>query len=157
MLIKESITSQKLGSWDFWWIAIVFSAKVNLLYLLYSTAQKCCLLHLIKENCLLKTFLKTLILMTCISYYLFSSSVTPKMDKKFITNLDSSKAPGPICIPVVVLKNCQPKLSYILAKLFNICLRGCLVFQPVGRSHWWSLYLRMLGKGLQLKNTTFFL
>ena len=123
MLIKESITSQKLGSWDFWRIAIVFSTKVNLLYLLYSTAQKCCLLHLIKENCLLKNFVKTLILMTCISYYLFSSSVTPKMVKKFITNLDSSKAPGPICIPVVVLKNCEPKLSYILAELFNMCLK----------------------------------
>ena len=28
-----------------------------------------------------------------------------------------------------------------------------LVFQIVGRSHWWSLYLRMLGKGLLLKTT----
>ena len=32
---------------------IVFSTKVNLLYLLYSTAWRCCLLHLIKQNCLL--------------------------------------------------------------------------------------------------------
>ena len=38
-------------------------------------------------------------------------------------NLDSSKASGPDCIPVVVLKNCEPELSYILAKLFNICLK----------------------------------
>ena len=36
----------------------MFSTKVNLLYLLYSTAWRCCLLHLIKQNCLLKTFLK---------------------------------------------------------------------------------------------------
>ena len=43
------------------------------------------------------------------------------MVKKVITNLDSSKASGPDCIPVVVLKNCEPKLSYILAKLFNKC------------------------------------
>ena len=69
---KESITSQKLGSRDFWRIAIVFSTKVNLLYFLYSTDQRCCLLHLIKQNYLLKTFPRTLILMTLVSLYLFS-------------------------------------------------------------------------------------
>ena len=38
-------------------LLIVFSTKVNLLYLLYSTNQRCCLLlHLIKQNYLLKTF-----------------------------------------------------------------------------------------------------
>ena len=37
--------------------------------------------------------------------------------------LDSSKVSGPDCIPVVVLKDCEPELSYILAKLFNICLK----------------------------------
>ena len=45
------------------------------------------------------------------------------MVKKVIMNLDSSKASGPDCIPVVVLKNCEPELSYILAKLFNLCLK----------------------------------
>ena len=45
------------------------------------------------------------------------------MVKKVITNLDSSKASGPDCIPVVVLKNCEPELSYILAELFNKCLK----------------------------------
>ena len=74
------------------------------------------------------------------------------MDKKVIMNLDSSKASGPDCIPVVVLKNCEPELSYILAKLFNYCLKESF-FQIVGRSHWWSLYLKMLGKGLLLKTT----
>ena len=34
-------------------------------------------------------------------------SVTPKMVKKVIMNLDWSKAPGPDCIPVVVLKKCE--------------------------------------------------
>ena len=53
-------------------LLIVFSTKVNLLYLLYSTGRRCCLLHLIKQNCLLKTFLRTLILMTQVSIYLFS-------------------------------------------------------------------------------------
>ena len=45
------------------------------------------------------------------------------MVKKVITNLDSSKASGPDCIPVVVVKNCEPELSYILADFFNICLK----------------------------------
>ena len=45
--------------------------------------------------------------------------VTPKMVKKFIMNLDLSKASGPDCIPAVVLKNCEPELSYILIELFN--------------------------------------
>ena len=45
------------------------------------------------------------------------------MVKKVITNLDLSKASDPDCIPVVVLKNCEPELSYILAQLFNKCLK----------------------------------
>ena len=50
-------------------------------------------------------------------------SVTPKMVKKVITNLDSSKASVPDCIPVVVLKDCEPELSYIPAELFSKCLK----------------------------------
>ena len=38
-------------------------------------------------------------------------SIPSKMVKKVITNLDSSKASGPDCIPVVVQNNCQPELS----------------------------------------------
>ena len=49
--------------------------------------------------------------------------VTPKMVKKAISELDLSKAKGPDGIPVVVLKNCEPELSSILAKLFNLCLK----------------------------------
>ena len=49
------------------------------------------------------------------------------MVRKFIMNLDLSKASGPNCIPVVVLKNCEPELSYILAELINKCLKeSCL-------------------------------
>ena len=83
---------------------------------------------------------------------LYNISVTPKMVKKVIMNLDLSKASGPDCIPVVVLKNCEPELSYILAKLINKCLNK-FFFQTVGKSHRWSLYLRMLRKGLLLKTT----
>ena len=41
---------------------------------------------------------------------LLNISITPKMVKKIITNLDSSKVFGADCIPVVVLKNCEPEL-----------------------------------------------
>ena len=50
-------------------------------------------------------------------------SVTPKMVKKVITNLDSSKASGPDCTLVVVLGNCEPGLSCIPAELFSMCLK----------------------------------
>ena len=63
------------------------------------------------------------------------------MVKKVIMKHDFSKASGPDCVPVVVLKNCELELSYILGEI-------------VGRFYWWSLYLRMLGKGLQPKTTT---
>ena len=58
---KESITSQKRGSWDFWQIVL---------------------------------------------------------------NQGKSAIP-PDRIPVVILKNCAPELSYILAELFNMCLKEC--------------------------------
>ena len=54
---------------------------------------------------------------------LHNISGTPNMVKKVIMNLDLSKASGPDCIPVVILKNCEPELSYILAGLFNKCLK----------------------------------
>ena len=38
-------------------------------------------------------------------------------------DLDLSKASGPDCIPVVVPKNCEHELSYILAELFSKCLK----------------------------------
>ena len=40
-----------------------------------------------------------------------------------MTNFDSSTASGPDCILVVVLKNCESELSYILAELFSMCLK----------------------------------
>ena len=48
---------------------------------------------------------------------------TPKMVKKIITNLDSSKVSSSDFIPVVLLKSCELELSYILAEIFNICLK----------------------------------
>ena len=45
------------------------------------------------------------------------------MDEKVIMNHDLSTASGPDCIPMVVLKNCVPELSYILVELFTKCLK----------------------------------
>ena len=42
---------------------------------------------------------------------LHNISVTPKLTKKVIVNLDSLKASGPDFISVVVLKKCKPELS----------------------------------------------
>ena len=57
------------------------------------------------------------------NFKLHNICVSPKMVKKVIMNLDLSKASGPDSIPVVVLKNCEPELSYIFAELFNKCLK----------------------------------
>ena len=83
------------------------------------------------------------------NFKLHNISVTPNMVRKFVMNLDLSKASGPDCIPVVVLKNCEPELSYILAGLFNNCLKECC-----SPDSWKvSSDLRMLGKDLLLKTT----
>ena len=57
-----------------------------------------------------------------INLKLHNISMTPKFVKKVITNLDMSKTFGADCIPLVVLKNYEPDLSYKLAELFNKCL-----------------------------------
>ena len=129
---KESITSQKLGSRDFWQIAnSVLKGKsaiiplFNGLDVLSSVSDKA---KLFAENFSLNSNLDD----SGVSLPVFPSrtnlklhniSVTPKMVRKVVMNLDLSKASGPDCIPVVVLKNCEPELSYILAKLFNKCLK----------------------------------
>ena len=133
MLIKQKSPSfpRNLALKTFGKLLIAFSKKVNLLYLLYLTTQRCCLLHLIKQYCLLKTYKNSNLDDSGISLPVFLSrtnlklhniSVTPKVVKKLIMNLDLSKAAGPDCIPVV-LKNCEPELSYILAEIFNKCLK----------------------------------
>ena len=62
-------------------------------------------------------------------------SVTRKIVKKVITNLDSSKATGPDCIPVVVLNNCKSELFNKLKSCFSDCRKVSLVvpiFKNVG-------------------------
>ena len=130
---KESITSQKLGSRDFWQIAnsVLNKGKsaipplFNGPEVLSSASDKA---KLFAENFSLNSNLDD----SGVSLPVFPSrtnlklhniSITPKMVRKVVMNLDLSKASGPDCIPVVVLKNCEPELSYILAELFNKCLK----------------------------------
>ena len=68
-------------------------------------------------------------------------------------NIDFSKASSPDCIPVVVLKNCKPELSFTLAELFSktlkeSCFPDCWKVSSV-------LPVRKVysEKGLQLKTT----
>ena len=130
---KESITSQKLASRDFWRIAnsvlnkgkCAISPLFNRLKVLSSASDKA---KLFAENFSLNSNLDD----SDVSLPFFPSrtnsklhniSVTPKMVRKVIMNLDLSKASSPDCIPVVVLKNCELELSYILPELFNKCLK----------------------------------
>ena len=53
-------------------LLIMFSTKVNLQYVLCLKSRRGFLLHLIKQNCLLKRFLRTRILMPEVSFCLFS-------------------------------------------------------------------------------------
>ena len=73
VLIKQKSPSlpRNLALGTFGELLIVFLTKVNLLYLLYSTAWWCDVLHQIKQNCLLKTLPRTLMLMTQVSLYPF--------------------------------------------------------------------------------------
>ena len=130
---KDSITSQKLGSRDFWRIAnsvlnkgkSAISPLFNGPEVLSSASDKAKLFakNFSKNSNLDDSGISLPVFPSRTNLKLHNISITPKMVNKVITNLDSSKASGPDCIPVVVLKNCEPKLSYILAKLFNKCLK----------------------------------
>ena len=126
----NKITSQKLGSLDFWRIAnsVLNKGKsaIPSLFIgpeVLSSASD-------KAKLFARNFSKNFNLDD--SFLVFPSRTdmklhhifaTPKMVRNVITSLDSLKVPGPSCIPAVVLKNFEPELSYILAKLFNMCLK----------------------------------
>ena len=94
-------------------LPIVFSTKVNLLYIIYSTTQRCCLSISYKAKLFAENFSKNSnlddsgiflpVLHSRTNKKMYNISVTPKMVKKVIKNLDFSKAHGPGCIPVMVL------------------------------------------------------
>ena len=134
MLIKQkSITSQKLGSQDFWQIANSVLNKGKSAIppqfkdpeVLSSASNKA---KLFARNFSKNSNLDDLVISlpafpSRTNLKLHNISVTLNKVKKVIRNLDLSKASGPNCILVVVLKNCEPELSYILAECFNKCLK----------------------------------
>ena len=132
----------------------MFSTKVNLLFLkvnpLYSA--KLFAENFSKDCNLDGSVIFLPIFLSRANLKLHNIYMTPKMVKKVIIILDSSKASGPDCIPVMVLENREPELSYIVAQLFNICQKESCFPDCWKVSHWWSLHLKMLGKALLLKN-----
>ena len=54
---------------------------------------------------------------------LHNISVTLKMIKRIIINIDFPKASAPNCISVVALMDSEPEFSYTLPELFNMCLK----------------------------------
>ena len=130
---KESITSQKLGSRDFWQIAnsVLNKGKsaipplFNGPEVLSSASDKAKLFteNFSKNSNLDDSVISLPVFPSRTNLKLHNISVTPKMVKRVIMNLDLLKGSGPDCIPVVALKNCEPDLSYILVELFNKCLK----------------------------------
>ena len=156
---KQSITFQKFGSCDFWRIAnsILNKGKsaipplFNGPEVLSSALDKAKLFpenfsqnsNLDDSGILLPVFPSRT------NLKLHNISVTSKMVKKVIMNLDLSKASGPDRIPVVVLKHYEPKLSYILAELFNkYCFPDCWKTSSV------VCVFKNVGKRSKLKTTT---
>ena len=130
---KESITSQKLGSRDFWRIAnsVLNKGKsaipplFNGPEVLSSASDKA---KLFAENFSVNSNLddpgvSLPVFPSRTNLKLHNISITPKTVRKVVMNLHLSKGSGLDCIPVVVLKNCEPELSYILAELFEKCLK----------------------------------
>ena len=117
---KECVTSQKLGSDNFWRIANSALNKcksaipplLNGLEVLSSASDKA---QLFAENFSMNSTLDDSGISLPVFPFrtnskLHNISVTPKMVKNVIMNLNLSKASGPDCILVVVLKNCEPEL-----------------------------------------------
>ena len=124
-----TIISQKLSSQDFWQIAYsvlnkgksAIPSALNRPEVLPSAsdeaklfAKKCS-----KNSNLDDSGISIPVFPSRTNLKLHNTSITLKMVKKIITNFDSSKASGPECIPMMVLKNCELKLSYALAELFS--------------------------------------
>ena len=132
-LKQESVASQKLDSQDFWQIAnnVLNKSKSAMPPLLSgpevlsSASDKAKLFakNFSKNSNLDDSGISLPVFPSRTNQKLHNIPITPKMVIKFMTNLNSSRASGPACIPVVVLKNCEPERSYLPGELFNMCLK----------------------------------
>ena len=127
LLLSRNLAPRTLGE-----LPIVFSTKVNLKYFLFSGPEvlssaseraKLFAENFSKNSHLGDSDISLTVFPCIINLKLHNISVTPKMVERVIMNLDLVKASGPNCILVVVLKNCEPELSYILVELINKCLK----------------------------------
>ena len=122
---KSLIASQKLDTRNFWRIAnSVLNKDSSAIRLLFG----CCRLYLIKQHCF-DSYLDDSgtplpVFSSRTNLKLRNIFLTPKLIKKVVTNLDLPKLSGPDRIAVAILKNYEPKVSHILAGLFNMCLKG---------------------------------
>ena len=117
---KESVTSQKLGSHKFWQIASSVLNKgkstipplCNRPEVLSSASDKVKLFakNFAKNSNLDDSGISLPVFPSRTNLELYNISITPKIVKKLIRNLDSSEASDPDCIPVMVLKNCESAL-----------------------------------------------
>ena len=141
MLIKQKspLLPRNLALVTFGELLIVFSTKVNLLYLVFNSPEVMSSAF-DKAKLFAENFSKNSNVDDAgTSLPVFP---TPKMVKKIIMSLDLSKGSGPDCIPVVVLKKCELELSFTLAEVFNMCLKESL----------FSRLLEVFISGLVFKN-----
>ena len=160
---KEFIISQKLGSQDFWRIAksvlnkgkSAMPPQFNHMKVLSSASDKSKLFakNFSENSSLNDSGISLPAFPSKSNLKLHNISVTPKIVKKVITNINPSKASGPDCIPVAVLKNCEPELSYIPAELFNKCLKASC-FVDCWKVSLVVLVLKNVGESLQLITIT---
>ena len=130
---KQSITSQKRGSYFFCWIAnsVLNKGKFAIPPLfngpegLSSTSDKAKLFaeNFSKKSNLDGSGISLPVFPSRANLKLHNIFVTHKMVQKVIMNLDLSKASCPDCILMVVLRNCESEVSYILVGLTYII--GC--------------------------------
>ena len=125
---KESITSQKLGFQYFCQIANSVlnktkSAVPPLFNGLEVFASDCFAEHFSKNSNLDDSGISLSVFRSRTNLKLHNIFVTPRIVTKVLTKLNLLNASSPGCIPVVVLKNCTLELSYILAEIFNKCLK----------------------------------
>ena len=88
----------------------------------------------------------------------FLESNSPDILPQCDTNLDDLIGSGNVFVSSYIPLIQKDSTTHMDGLAFYVKegLWRSLVFQTVGRSHWWSLYIRMVGKDLQLKTFFFF-
>ena len=122
MLIKKEYHSPETCLSQLDELVTVFLTKINLQYFVYLGVFRCCLLHakvfakiFFKSSNLDESGICSPAFPSRIYMRLHNIPVTLDLVKKVTIDLDSSKVTRPGCILVVVVKNCEPELSDVLA------------------------------------------